>query len=39
MEILRVNNLTKIYNAYKGAKEVKALDGISLECIRFAGHV
>lgn len=30
MEILRVNNLTKVYNAYKGAKEVKALDGISL---------
>lgn len=30
MEILKVNNLTKIYNAYKGAKEVVALDGISL---------
>ncbi|MBS4538958.1 ABC transporter ATP-binding protein [Clostridium sp. D2Q-11] len=30
MEILKVNNLTKVYNAYKEAKEVKALDGISL---------
>lgn len=30
MEILKVNNLTKIYNAYKGAKELVALDGISL---------
>ncbi|KAB3530476.1 ABC transporter ATP-binding protein [Alkaliphilus pronyensis] len=30
MEILRVNSLTKVYNAFKGAKEVKALDGISL---------
>lgn len=30
MDILTVNNLTKIYNSYKGAKEVPALDGISL---------
>ena len=30
MEILNVNNLTKIYNSYKGAKEVIALDGINL---------
>lgn len=30
MEILNVNNLTKIYNSYKGAKEVIALDGIKL---------
>lgn len=29
METLKANNLTKVYNAYKGAKEVKALDGIS----------
>ncbi|GAA0127356.1 ABC transporter ATP-binding protein [Clostridium senegalense] len=30
MEILMINNLTKIYSSYKGVKEVKALDGISL---------
>ena len=30
MEILNVNNLTKIYNSYKGAKEVIALDAIKL---------
>lgn len=30
MEILRVNNLTKIYSSYKGAKEVTALGGINL---------
>ncbi len=30
MEILNVNNLTKIYNSYKGAKEVIALDGIKV---------
>ncbi|SHI96326.1 putative ABC transport system ATP-binding protein [Clostridium cavendishii DSM 21758] len=30
MDILRVNNLTKVYNSYKGAKEVVALDAISL---------
>ncbi|WP_027631525.1 ABC transporter ATP-binding protein [Clostridium hydrogeniformans] len=31
MEILNVNNLTKVYNSYKGAKEVRALEGISLK--------
>lgn len=30
MEILKANNLTKIYNSYKGAKEVTALGGINL---------
>lgn len=30
MEILKVNNLTKIYSYYKGAKEVTALGGINL---------
>lgn len=30
METLRINNLTKIYNSYKGAKEVTALGGINL---------
>lgn len=30
MEILKVNNLTKIYSSYKGAKEVTALGGINL---------
>ncbi|MEW8957481.1 ABC transporter ATP-binding protein [Clostridium sp.] len=30
MEILKVNNLTKIYNSYKGAKEVTALGGVNL---------
>jgi len=30
MDILKVNNLTKVYNSYKGAKEVIALDDISL---------
>lgn len=30
MEILRVNNLTKVYSSYKGAKEVIALNGINL---------
>lgn len=29
-EIIKVENLTKIYRSYKGAKEVTALDGISL---------
>lgn len=29
MEILKINNLTKVYSSYKGAKEVTALDGIS----------
>ena len=31
MEILNVSNLSKIYSSYKGAKEVVALDGITLE--------
>ncbi|MPQ44756.1 ABC transporter ATP-binding protein [Clostridium tarantellae] len=31
MEILKVNNLIKIYSSYKGAKEVTALEGINLE--------
>ena len=30
MEILKVNNLTKVYNSYKGAKEVIALGGVNL---------
>ena len=30
MEILKVENLTKVYNSYKGAKEVTALGGINL---------
>lgn len=30
MEILRVNNLTKVYSSYKGAKEVNALKGLNL---------
>lgn len=30
MEILKVNNLTKIYGSFKGAKEVEALGGVSL---------
>lgn len=30
MEVLSVKNLTKVYSAYKGAKEMVALDGVSL---------
>jgi len=30
MEILNVENLTKVYNSFKGAKEVIALGGVSL---------
>lgn len=30
MEIINVDNLVKIYNGYKGTKEVVALDGVSL---------
>lgn len=30
MEILNVENLTKVYSSFKGAKEVKALGGINL---------
>lgn len=30
MEILKVNNLTKVYSSYKGAKEVTALCGLNL---------
>lgn len=30
MEVLKVKNLTKIYSSYKGAKEVKAVNGIDL---------
>lgn len=30
MEILNVSNLTKVYSAYKGAGEVRAIDGINL---------
>lgn len=30
-EIIKVENVTKIYSAFKGAKEQKALDGISFE--------
>lgn len=30
MEVLNIKNLTKVYNAYKGAKEMVALDGVSL---------
>lgn len=30
MEVLNVSNLTKIYSAYKGAREVRAIDGIDL---------
>lgn len=30
MEILKVENLTKVYNSFKGAKEVTALGGVSL---------
>lgn len=31
MEVLNVKNLTKVYSAYKGAKEMVALDGVSLK--------
>lgn len=30
-EIIKIENVTKIYSAFKGAKEQKALDGISFE--------
>lgn len=30
MEVIKVDNLIKVYNAYKGVKEVIALDGINL---------
>lgn len=30
MEILKVNNLTKVYGSFKGAKEVEALGGVTL---------
>ena len=30
MDVLKVNNLTKVYNSYRGAKEVVAIDGINL---------
>ncbi len=30
-EIIKVENLTKVYSAFKGAKEHKALDGISFD--------
>lgn len=30
MEVLKINNLIKIYSLYKGAKETRVLDGINL---------
>lgn len=34
MEVLKVNDLSKVYNSYKGAKEVTALKGITLRVKR-----
>ncbi|MGG2483784.1 ABC transporter ATP-binding protein [Brevibacillus borstelensis] len=34
MEVLKVNDLSKVYNSFKGAKEVTALHGINLSVRR-----